>query len=226
MLFGFPLAVGEVAVDRNSLPGKTVVVNDQFCVCRVYPVGCGDERVDLGKNGIFFAKNMVETVDCLLDIGRRIPAELTQEKPRHIGKDRAEADRPDGTFRTLCGLLDVHSPGLGKEDDRLLFCPVDRDAHEILVLDIEALFDKDPLDRDTLDRCVEEFSCRLHDRVAVCHENAAGFSPASDIHLSFHRNLCRHLVHVEEDLLVLAHKDALWHPDSLFSKKLLCLVLQ
>src|SRR5208337_1545359 len=123
-------------------------------------------------------------------------------------------------------LLDVHPAGLCKEDHRLFFCPVDRDAHVIFVLDIEPLFDEHPLDRHSLNCGAEELAGGLDNRIAVGHQDTAGLSPPPDIHLCLDDDVSGDLVHMEEDLLVLACKDTFGYPDPFLCKELFSLVFQ
>ena len=63
MLLRLAFALGKVAVNRESLPPEGVIVNDEFRIGCKNTMRCGNERVDLGKQGILFDEDSVEFVD-------------------------------------------------------------------------------------------------------------------------------------------------------------------
>jgi hypothetical protein len=127
-------------------------------------------------------KDPVEFVDDRADLFRR----CSQQFPEHERRDPASGDlqSPADQFRVLlCGDLDIHPSGLGEEDERLPARPVDGDREIVLVLYVEPLFGKDLFHGQALDLLFRRVPVQPY---AVCpagHQDAAGLSPAADIHL-------------------------------------------
>ncbi len=201
MLLGLSFALREVAVDGYPLAGEGIVVDDQFCVRGIDPLRRRHERVDLREHGVFLPEYVVEIVDDRRKFLWCAAEEFPHQKRRDIREKRGYDDPPHSGLILRRRILDLDPAGVGEEHHRLPARSVDGDADIVLVLDRETLLHKDFPDQDTLDIAGEEFPGGLKRCRPFGHQDAAGLSAPTDVHLRFQHHTVAEVRQVCRDLL-------------------------